>query len=486
VSIYAVIIDLDELFNTLPRQPIIANHFNIDSEADRDEINRLIMTQYGSDFLEIEPSCDCRLTKGGDKEGVICPHCGTEVVAVTERQLEPSLWLALPRGVKAFINPKVYTILSNELTISKFNILEHLVNPNAVGPENVTKHPTVMRYMKLNIPRGINHFYDNFDEIIQILVKENILQKDSNDKLGYMGVVNSLIHFLSQYRDRIFCQHLPLPTKLMMITEQTVTTTFASSNIFKALDAARTVAGAENNPGLPLKTLQAKAMKANALMAEYNEQCFHEFFDQKDGWFRQHVYGTRSHFTFRAVINSLTDPHDYWELHIPWSLAVMVFRVHLIAKLLKGSPATGGRRWSLRSAQSLLDENTLRYNPLMDALFKELIAEAPGGRIAVLFNRNPSLLRGSMQLLYITKVKPEVEVRSISLSVLTLRSLNADFDGDALNGLVILDNKMLRKLQRLEQHLTVLDTNRPRQLSQAMKMPEQIVATAASYIHRGR
>ena len=427
MSIYAEIIDLDELFNTLPRPPIIANQFNIDSESDREEINRLILTQYGSDFLEVEPSCDCRVTKGGDYEGVTCQHCGTIVMPVTERPLEPSVWLALPKDVKAFINPKVYTILSSELTHSKFNILEHLVNPNAVGPDN--KNPVVARYMRLGIPRGINYFHDHFDEIIALLVKENILQRDSDDKMGHQGTITSLMAFLKMYRSRIFTQHLPLPTRLMMITEQTMTTTFASSNIFKAVDAARTIAGAEGNPNIPLKTVQAKAMRANQLMAEYNEHCFHEFFDQKEGWFRQHVYGTRSHFTFRAVINSLTDPHQYSELHIPWSLAVMVFRIHLISKLVKGSPATGFRKWSLRNAQTFLDEYTLRYHYILDALFKELIAEAPGGRIAVLFNRNPSLLRGSMQLLYITKVKPQVEVRSISLSVLTLRSLNADFDG---------------------------------------------------------
>jgi hypothetical protein len=428
LSIRAEIIDIDGLFTTLPRPAIIANHFNIDSEADREEINRLTLTQYGSDFLEIQPTCDCGVTKGGNLEGVTCLHCGSIVVPVTERPLEPSVWLALPQGVSAFINPKVYTILSKELTHSKFNILEHLVNPNAVGPQ--TNAPLVQRYMRLGIPRGINYFYENFDSVINTLVKEGIIARDAEDKMGYQGAVSNLLSFLTIYRDMVFCHHLPLPTRLMMITEQTMTTTFASSNIFKAVDAARTIAGAENTPGIQPRTLQAKAMKANALMAEYNEQCFHEFFDQKDGWFRQHIFGTRSHFTFRAVINSLTDPHNYSEIHIPWSLAIMVFRMHLLSKLMRGTAATGGRRWSLREAQCLLEENTARYNPVLDALFKELIREAPGGRVAVLFNRNPSLLRGSMQLLYITKVKPQVEVRSISLSVLTLRSLNADFDGD--------------------------------------------------------
>jgi hypothetical protein len=483
VSIYAELIDIDEMFNTQQRDPLFANHYNPDSEADRETINHLIMTQYGSDFLEMEPSCDCRKTKGGDYEDIVCQHCGTPVLPVTQRPLEPSVWLALPKGVKAFVNPKVYTILSNELTISKFNIMEHLVNPMASAPE--TKHPTVGKYMRLNIPRGINYFVDHFDEILATLLKENILGRDIMDKQGHLGAVNALLAFIKKYRERLFCHYLPLPTRLMMITEQTVTTIFASSNIFKAVDAARTIANAEASPNLPIKNMQAKVMKANALMAEYNEQCFHEFFDQKDGWFRQHTFGTRSHFTFRAVINSNTDPHRYWELHLPWSLSVMVLRDHLASKLLNGS-AAAGEPWSLRECQALMDENTLRYNPILDGLFKELIAEAPGQRMAVLFNRNPSLLRGSIQLLYVTKVKPDTDVRSISLSVLTLRSLNADFDGDALNGLVVLDKKMLRKLQRLEQHHTVLDTNRPRALAQTMKMPEQIVATAGSHVHRGR
>ncbi len=418
MAISAEIIDIDELFNTAPRPPLIVNDFNIYSEADREEIDRLIITQYGSDFLEVEPSCYCGVTKGGHLQGIVCPHCNTQVMAVTERPLETSVWLGLPKGVKAYINPKVHAILSKRLTIAKFNILEHLVNPSLGPPE--TRNPVVLKYLKLDIPRGINYFYDNFDAIIDKLVEESILVKDTEDRQGGEGKLNSLLNFLKMYRDMLFCQHLPLPTKLMLITEKTLTTTFASSNMMPALNAVRTISETVNPPSpLSLKTLQSRAMKANSLMTQYNEQSFKEFFDQKEGWFRQHVFGTRSHFTFRAVINSLTDPHHYEELHIPWSLGVMVFRLHLLSKLIR----TG---WTIREAQTLLEENTLRYNPVLDNLFKELIAEAPGGRIAVLFQRNPSLQRGSMQLLYITKVKPDVEVRSVSVSVLVLQTFGAD------------------------------------------------------------
>lgn len=389
LSILATIINLDEMFATLPKPPIIANHFNVDSEADREEFNRLILTQYGSDFLEIEPSCDCGETKGGDNEGIVCPKCGTEVLLITERRLEPSVWLEVPKGVRAFINPKVFTILSDILTISKFNILVHLVNPKALPP--VTKHIAVQKYLRLNIPRGINYFYDHFDEIIHLLVAEKVIRMDPADRAGHMGTTNALLEFIRQYRKDLFCQHLPLPTRLMMITERTVTTTLASSNIFTALDAARTIADADKTPGTNIKLLESKAMRANALMAQYNEECFREFFDSKGGLFRQHVYGTRSHFTFRAVINSLTEPHNYWELHIPWALAVRVFKLHLLSKLINGCKATQQKKFSFIEAITLIEEYTLRYNPLLDALFNELIYEAPGHRIAVLFNRNQSV-----------------------------------------------------------------------------------------------
>lgn len=426
MAVTARIINLDQLFTTTPHTPIILNDYDISTDMHKEEINQILLSRFGSDFLELEPSCDGGHLRGGYLEGQICPECQTPVVAMTERPLETAVWLGLPKGVKAFIHPKIYAILNNALTLSKFSILEHLVNPSMHAVD--TRNPQVKKYLRLiddgKLQRGINHFVDHFDEILRVLADENILQKDIRDKQGALGRVNTLLMFLAEYRDNIFCQYLPMPTKLLMITEKTLTTTFASKNMFLALNAARTISStASNQDHLSLKTLQSRAMKANALMAEYSEACFKDFYDSKDGWFRQHVFGTRSHFTFRAVINSLSEPHRYDELHIPWSLGVMVFRTHLIAKLLK-------KGWSIREAQTHLDEHTLRYSRTLDRLFQELIGEAPGQRIGVLFNRNPSLLRGSMQLLYITKVKTDIAVRSISLSVLVLRNFNADFDGD--------------------------------------------------------
>lgn len=378
------IINLDQLFTNTPHAPIILNNYDISTDAHKEEINQILLSRFGSDFLELEPSCDGGHLRGGYLEGQICPECQTPVVAMTERSLETSVWLGLPKGVKAFIHPKIYAIMNKLMTTSKFSILEHLVNPSLHAV--TTKNPQVNKYLRFveegRIQRGINYFVDHFDEIIRLFTEENIFQKDTRDKQGALGRVNMFLLFLAEYRNDIFCHYLPMPTKLLMITEKTLTTTFASKNMFLALNAARTISStASDEDHLSVKTLQSRAMKANALMAEYSEACFKDFYDSKEGWLRQHVFGTRGHFTFRAVINSQTEPHQYDGIKIPWSLGVMLFRIHLIAKLLR-------RGWSIREAQTHLDEHTARYSPMLDHLFKELISEAPGHRIAVLFNRN--------------------------------------------------------------------------------------------------
>ena len=58
---------------------------------------------------------------------------------------------------------------------------------------------------------------------------------------------------------------------------------------------------------------------------------------------------------------------------------------------------------------------------------KELIAESPYKGLPCCFNRNPTLLRGSIQQLYITKIKSDdINDNTISLSVMILSAYNAE------------------------------------------------------------
>ncbi|MNI36948.1 RNA polymerase Rpb1, domain 2 [compost metagenome] len=144
------------------------------------------------------------------------------------------------------------------------------------------------------------------------------------------------------------------------------------------------------------------------------------------------------------------------------------------------------RGFTPNEANKFLYENTLRYHPLLDELFQELINESPRKGIPVIFQRNPTLTRLSAQRLYIRRIKKDPRINTISPSVNILSGMNADFDGDALNGIVILDQKTLEKLDPLAPRNGVLDLRAPRAISGHVSLSSTIIATIANFIHHGR
>ena len=72
------------------------------------------------------------------------------------------------------------------------------------------------------------------------------------------------------------------------------------------------------------------------------------------------------------------------------------------------------------------------------------------------------------------------------MSVLCLVAPNADFDGDALNGMLILDYRMKKLLDRLAPHHGVLDLKKPRTLSKNIKIPAPVTTTISAWVHEGR
>ena len=92
---------------------------------------------------------------------------------------------------------------------------------------------------------------------------------------------------------------------------------------------------------------------------------------------------------------------------------------HITNKLLR-------KGLSPSECEKFLMLHTNKYHPDLDAIFKELIEESPYPGLPIILQRNPSLVRGSAQQFYVTKIKPDPSVNTISLSVLTLAAPNAD------------------------------------------------------------
>lgn len=413
------LVDINRVFETATTPPVIINSFDINTLQDKEALDSLIYTYYEGDSLNVVPHCECGKTRGAAKIDSRCSYCGTIIRPVSEQPLESLLWIAPPDGVATFINPQAWTMLSKALTHGGINGLAWLCDPRMpVGPE---PHREIRRMMDLGIDRGINNFHANFDDIIERLFRSGVISGTTRRQK------DDLYEFIRLNRDRIFCKHLPIPSRLEFVTEKSITGSFADTTMKSAIDAIRTIsATVHSQTPLDLRLRQSRAVKANEYLATYHQDHMATL-ASKRGWLRKHVYGSSLYFTFRAVISSLSERHEYDELHLPWGVAVSTYQMHLISKMFRMTNPDTGRPFTPNECLQHIREHTLTYSPLLDQLFQELIAESPHKGLPVLFNRNPSLDRGSIQEFFVTKINPDPKVNAVAMSVLTLKAQYGSF-----------------------------------------------------------
>jgi hypothetical protein len=423
-GVYLKTVDYEEMFRSLSQPAIIVNNFDMTKGEEREKLNFLLYTKYEGDTLANLPSCDCGLLNGDRHVGMrhTGPDgCGTLVLPVTEKPLESMLWMETPPGVPAFVNPTVWRILSKALTHNGFSVLEWLTNPHY--RPTVKTPPIMAKVQSLGLPMGLSNLYHHYDEIIDKLYHNKIFGTR-------VATRNRIYEYLKLVRDRTFTKRLPFPSRLSFITEENNNKTYADHKMLSAVDAILTIVSMDvDGEERSLEVKEGRCVRAITKLNEYYRSFEAETASTKEGIFRKLIFGTRPHWTYRAVISSLHEPHAYDTLELPWSLSILLFKAHLSNKLLK-------REFTPNDIISLLYENTLRHHVLLESLFKELIEESPEGRgIPTTLGRNPTLKRGSIERFFINKIKNDPTINTIGLSVLCLRAKNADFDGKALPSL---------------------------------------------------
>lgn len=409
MSVYQQLVNFDEVFNTLSTTPIIINDMIDTSEEDKEKIRSHIYMKYNNDMLSSLPSCECGNITGAMNVGLLCSNCNSHVQTPLEQDIEPILWMRSPRGVAKLINPAVWLMLSDRFTQSGFDILQWLCD---VSYRPNVKTPEVASYIEQQgLRRGYNFFVENFFNTIDFLFNLKAFKRKNN----------ALRDLLFANQDRIFSNYIPLPNKAILVIEENASNTYVDPIVIGAVDAIQTISSVDSAQSqLSVKVKENRTVKTIAKLAEFYDVFCRDSLAQKGGVFRKHIFGTRSHFSFRAVISSITDVHDYEEIHIPWSIGVSVFRLHLVNKL-------GKQGMSAHEATRYLNVHASRYCERLNQLFLELIAEVPNKKgIPVMVQRNPSLMRGSAQLCFITKVKIEVDDPTVGISILITKGFNAD------------------------------------------------------------
>jgi hypothetical protein len=488
IGTYLRVISHDDLFFRQSRtDPVIVNHFQGYTEEERKAFRDKIFTRYQpSDMLTNKPRCEC--VSGGLEGkrflGVICDSCNKPVMNIRDQKLESLVWLKQPTGVERLIYPIIWTILSNHFKKGRFNVIHWLCDTKYPTPDKPPK--IFQQLLSLDITRGYNYFVKNFFATIDpktglqigpgIIEKLLTISDFRKKKQDNPNEVHHILRLLDENRNKIFSNYLALPNKTLLVVEDTDMAIYVDSNVPLAVDAIDSLIGLDDPlNGYTAIVRQNRFVRALAQLATYYQDFNKKTFSSKEGISRKHLVATRCDWSFRAVITSLTEDHYHRELHTPWGVSVGLLRQHLAAKLKR-------RGWLPNEIFRFLSRYATDYNPLIDELFQELIAESKYMGLPVVFQRNPSLGLGSMQLFYITKVKTDTADQTVSMSILTVRGFNADFDGDEMNGTLLVDDYMAERFEAMAPYKSTMSTSVPRTISGNLAKTKPWISTVANLL----
>lgn len=468
------LINLDTIYNRIKSPKILINYEDIFNTENKEKLDSIILKNYSEDNLSIIPSCNCGDLKGAYYIGEVCYKCGTHVTSNLDDNISFLLWVAKPQEVEQFISPQVLNILLNRYKITKPNvpIIKYIMLPNFKFDKRVQKK-NIYLLEKLdflleqnNIKRGYNSFVQNFFKIIEILETEFIKEKQSIDEFNFYD-------FLVRNKDNIFSNYLPFPNRVIFSMESNELGKFIDKSLLNPINVIRRLTGIDLYTK-PSAVKQAKVANSLIDLSEFYASYMKNVMFNKLGLNRQHIASTRCHFTARAVISSIYGPHDYDEIHIPWSIACTLLREHILNRLYV-------RKFTYKQATNFLQYHNKIYNQVLDEIFHEIIA-ASGNGLRCLFNRNPSLHRGSIQSVRITRVKTDTGDNTISMSYLIGPSFNSDYDGDELNLSLVLTEKVLRNLNNFEPHHNILTLGSPNEFSNNIKLPKTIISSISNWM----
>lgn len=408
-------VDHDELYERTLRSgitPIIINDLPNTTEADKEHIRNLTLTQLTSDTINTIPSCKCGATRGKYAIGKVCPMptCGDVVKTNIEESSRSLLWVRAPEGVDALVSPLVWKMLSLYFTKNNHNAINWLTDSHYTSASRTPVE--IDKLQRKGHERDLNYFIRNFDIIIEDLI--DIFPEKPNRRYA------KLRQFLDEHRDMIFSQFQPLPSRNLFITDKTNLGIYMEDAIKDALDTIYHFVSIDlefydRSP----KVITNRTARFLARQAEFYPDYITTNFQPKPGHYRRYMLGARNIFSARGVITSVTGDHKFDEVGVPWRIAVPMYSHDIMGKLMRYG-------YNFNEALGYLMRKVVVYDKLIHRFLSEVFDESPGGRgPSMILHRNPTLQQGSMQRFF-AYLKTDPTDPSIGMSILTVVPPNAD------------------------------------------------------------
>lgn len=421
MSTHLEVVDLAAEFNNLrdKKSVIIINDYKTTSAADKNFIKDLIYTKYNNDVMSSVPRCNCPAENdpivGADRAGEYCPKCNTKVSARFDDELESILWVRAPQGVEPFINPRIWQALKSTLGNRRVDLLSWLTSTSYKPKQTQHKPEILTRLEALGIKRGYNNFVRNFDKYIKLISEMKEFKRKPR--------MWSLLRFLKNNRHKLLTRFIPCPNRALFVVEPTnVEKTYMDLIGIVAIDAIALMTSIDV-PGqtIALHARENRTSKFLTNMCIYQEKYLRNNIAKKGGSYRKHMVSSRCAPSFRAVITSITEPHDFEQIIIPWSTAMTIFQPHMENIMLKNG-------LTAKEILEIFNRYINKFDQRLYDLMMKIIYDYTEKGFPTLWNRNPTLGRSSILLLFIGGIKKDVNDPTVSMSIGVVTFFNADFN----------------------------------------------------------
>jgi hypothetical protein len=406
----------------------------------------------------VEFVCPCGDSRGRFYAWQACRKCGEQVVP-TEPSIKRMAWIDL--GDYPIINPNFYRLMSRLCP----KVLPRIVDYDV----RLTKKGSVEAAAEGTGPydnAGLIRFVEEFPEIVQYLASESKLPAPQRDEIVEMIMENA---------DKVFITKIPM----------------FSSSLRPAIMIKDALVTDELNNTLNMIVSQSNLIKEASeeerteifvLPLLYNiQELVNQLFDgviakikSKGGFIRNNVMSNRLNFSGRAVITPLHGSYDVDDIVLPYLMMMELYRFHLI-NLTQVTKGVG-----LGEADRLWHRALSEHDADMASLMNELITKTKDG-LKILFNRNPTINFGSILLLRVAGVKKDYHDLTASINNLILKPLGADYDGDTLNIVPIMDNRMKRAFEVFSPKRMFINRN-DGLFNESLSLDKDMILGLSSYV----
>lgn len=389
------------------------------------DINGIFSTRFGMSLQDSKPyahkyRCKCGETTTTFMNGQPCPICGHPVKKVDD-DFQYFGWIILKEPYY-LIHPTLFLSLSAFIGVDPFNnIIEVNTKKDEDGHDMERTRPKNEPFHGI----GMMEFKDRFDEIMEFYRRK---AKTQNKIDMYNDIMDN--------KDIIFTQSIPVFTTLLRPYRlDGEDLHFEGTNAIYKM--AATLAAHINDDTLKMnrkaknksRLLYDLQMKVKKLSDEINA-----ILAGKKGTVRQ-LFGGRFNFTSRSVIgpdNTLRP--DQIKLSYPCLCGLLQQRIISVLH----------RSYNMQyhNAAIYLMSHDNDHDALITTILEGFIRnDSEGNGIACLINRNPTIGIGGILQCYVVGISNGY---TMSMPTTVLKGLAADFDGDTLNIMWILNENFRR------------------------------------------